>query len=61
MKFPSLHYRESLLRRSGVEVECRGVWFQARPVGYPSFWSRIGLAWGVLVGRYDALYWGGGQ
>lgn len=31
----------------------------ARPTVYPTFWTRLRLAWGVLVGRYDALWWRG--
>ena len=37
-----------------------GSWGPARPIqfgGLYGFWLRAMAAWGVLVGRYDALKW----
>jgi hypothetical protein len=34
-----------------------GYWVQARPMPYPSFFSRLRQAWDVLTYKADALYW----
>ncbi len=34
-----------------------GLWVPARPLGFFSIRGRIKLAWGVFVGRYDAVKW----
>lgn len=36
-----------------------GRWVPARSENYraDSLWTRLRLAWGVLIGRYDALDW----
>lgn len=52
----------------GRENEClvNNVWVPARPMPYPLtfsrrslriLWSRIKDAWGVIMGRYDAVSW----
>ena len=34
-----------------------GYW-PARPLNHKYiFWDRVKAAWGVLIGRYDALWW----
>lgn len=34
-----------------------GFWVPARPLGLFSLRKRIRIAWGVFVGRYDAVVW----
>ncbi len=36
-------------------------WVSARPLSVGGLWARVVLAWGVFLGRYDAVYWTGGQ
>jgi hypothetical protein len=38
----------------------KGVWMPARPTN-PFGWSRFRDAWMVLIGRWDAVMWPGGQ
>lgn len=68
MKYPSLLESESF--RSSRESSyvhneiTRGplrTRFLARPIGFPSILNRFRYAWGVFIGRYDAVRWGGGQ
>ena len=35
-----------------------GTWGAARPIPEPRPFSRFKIAWGVLIGKYDALKWG---
>lgn len=37
------------------------VWWTARPMNYAGLLWRLKLAWGVFIGKYDALKWGGDQ
>ena len=32
-------------------------WEPARPIAMPNLLERLALAWGVFVGRYDAIVW----
>ena len=44
--------------KSGPKAQtAAGVWVPARPLGFFSLRNRIKLAWGVFVGRYDAVKW----
>lgn len=63
MKNPSLYTIGSLQRAVCDETAKRinGHWYPARPIGYPSFWRRCRIAWGVFAGRYDAVEWPAGQ
>ena len=51
-------YTAKAIRKWNVDHEITpgGTWAPARPLTY---WSlrRIRIAWGVLIGRYDALDW----
>ncbi|MCM5682940.1 hypothetical protein M8A51_25740 [Schlegelella sp. S2-27] len=38
-----------------------GKWVAARPHSYGPWWWRFRLAFGVLIGRYDALRWLDGE
>lgn len=38
-----------------------GKYVPCRPLGWTEPWVRLKLAWGVFVGKYDALKWQGGQ
>lgn len=60
-KAPSLWSLHMLLRHNFATTEIDGKWIPARPLGFYSIWYRLELAWGVFIGRYDALEWGGGQ
>ena len=42
-----------------IQFKGRKLWVPARPVGYPSWRSRIRLAWAVFTGKADALFWDG--
>lgn len=39
-----------------VRTEIDGLEVPCRPNPWPWHW-RIGLAWGVLIGKYDAIKW----
>lgn len=62
-KYPSLVHVATLTdSRKGQTAVClktpRGdKWVAARSLGYPSFRSRIRLAWMVFTGKADALIW----
>lgn len=44
--------------KSGPRVSSDGEkWLPARPLGFYSFGSRLGIAWYVFTGRADALVW----
>lgn len=43
-----------------IDAERRGLlnrWLPVRPYSIYRFTTRVRLAWGVLVGRYDAFSW----
>jgi hypothetical protein len=44
-----------------TQCQLNGRWVPARPRGYPSFLTRLRLAWMVFTGRADALVWPEGQ
>lgn len=63
-RFPNIYLLEELTPEqvNSTQTEASpGKWCPARPLGYPSFWSRIKLAWGVFTGKYDAVKWPGNQ
>lgn len=43
--------------RSGPRACVKGIWTPARPLGLFSLVSRLKLAYGVFIGKYDALKW----
>ncbi len=49
-------YKAFELKCWAEDAESKGGWWPARPISYWSF-RRVYIAWGVLVGRYDALDW----
>jgi len=61
MKAPNEYHIDELIdtRSFNILAEINGKWVQARPVGLPGIRRRIALAWDVLVGKADALYWEG--
>ncbi len=60
MKYPNI-LSVSDVKSSRDLHEINGEWVPARPVGYPSFASRIIAAWLVFIGKADALKWPGNQ
>lgn len=50
---------QTCYKRKAANGELHDVWCAARPVNhrFDSLWLRIKLAFGVLVGKYDALDW----
>lgn len=44
-----------------VSTQINGKWYPARPMGYPSFISRLKATWLVFTGKADALVWPAGQ
>lgn len=62
MKYPNhVHVSEIMGAKGWAAVEIGGEWVPARPLGYPSIWRRIQLAWMVFTGKADALIWPEGQ
>jgi len=68
-KHPSVHSVNSI-RSWDVDTEIivpvdvpgspqgfRHKYVPARSLGFPSFFSRVRIAWNVFTGRYDALVW----
>lgn len=63
-KAPNLWRLQALVddvNRGEVQTEIWGQWVPARPMGLDSLRERLRLAWGVFVGRYDAVQWPNGQ
>ena len=54
MKYPSLVHADQLVENE-TQAEIDGNYVVARPLGYPSLFNRIRLAWMVFTGRADAL------
>lgn len=56
-------YSADELRNWAMSKEISGNrWVACRPIvldDIPSWFMRLALAWGVLTGRYDALFWVG--
>ena len=62
MKAPNeFHISEfkSMERLFGCQACVNGKWVPARPLGLYGIKRRIALAWDVLTGKADALYWEG--
>lgn len=45
------------VKRSDCDVNIKGQWIPARPYSIDTLFGRIKQAWGVLLGKYDALDW----
>lgn len=43
------------------QTEINGKWIPARPLGVDCLRHRLRLAWGIFLGKYDAVKWPGGQ
>lgn len=57
-----IHVRPDFCQWIGQsQVEIRGRWYPARPVGFASIWYRIKATWLVWTGQADALVWPPGQ
>ncbi len=59
MRNPDL-YAVKQLKDWSTDTEIHaGVWVPARPMGYPGIrlWYTFKLAFGVLIGKYDAVEW----
>jgi hypothetical protein len=56
---PQLFSADWLIHEAGsVSVGFEdGKWFAARPQSLGSLLTRFRLAWGVFIGKYDALKW----
>jgi len=50
---------KSMERLWGNQACVNGKWVPARPLGLYGIRHRIALAWDVLTGKADALYWEG--
>ena len=62
MRVPSCHNADALRLQPDLPLmKYKGTWVLARPLGYPSWTERWRRAWHVLLGKADALYWGGDQ
>lgn len=57
MKYPNIVTVKSVLDCSSWKKIGNGRWALARPLGYPSFLSRLHAAWLVFTGKADALKW----
>jgi hypothetical protein len=55
-KYPNL-ICASELKNWDCQAHISGKWVIARPLGDPSFFSRLRLAWLVFIGKADALVW----
>jgi len=61
-RFPNLWTPLSLADHiSHCSVNIGGLWYPARPLGWPSLAGRLRLAFDVFRGEADAVYWPGGQ
>jgi hypothetical protein len=64
MKYPTIYKLENLaaLAEGNVSSSVDGkTWVPTRPIGYPSWRTRLKAAWLVLTGRADAVVWPQGQ
>ena len=34
-----------------------GSWRLLRPIGYPTLWERVCMAWSVFTGKADVIIW----
>lgn len=57
--FPTEYTLHEVVRivREGPQIRDSGRLLPARPLGLPSFWLRVRLAWEVFTGRADVLRW----
>ena len=64
-KAPSLYSLaelKNIVNGNGPMTEISsGKWVPARSLGFYSLPRRLKLAWGVFIGKYDALKWPGNQ
>lgn len=58
-----MKYKASTIKKWGSDALINGRWIPARPINhkYESCIRRVKHAWGVLIGRYDALDWEDGE
>ncbi|ABL96771.1 hypothetical protein BcepF1.040 [Burkholderia phage BcepF1] len=59
MKSPNLIQADDL-RTQNMSANLKGRWVSCRPIAVPAtprIFARFILAWGVFVGKYDALKW----
>ena len=62
MKDPNIWKLQDLLRSvDETTMSIDGVWFPARPLGFPSIKNRFRAAWKVFTGKADAVIWPAGQ
>ena len=55
-----IYNADNLSRNWDCETQLSdGAWVLARPMRCASLWVRLRVAWGVFIGRYDALSWTG--
>jgi hypothetical protein len=61
VSYPNLWTLKELLSSVNANAAqiAPGEWVPARPLGFPSFPSRVRCAWLVFTGRADALLWPG--
>jgi hypothetical protein len=59
MRQPDIYMADSIKNWDCDKELPNGAWVPARPYGHNAFsWRwRFKLAWFVLIGKYDALYW----
>ena len=55
MKVPNLINVETI--KDDISVNIDDKWVRARPEPYYAWWRRFVLAYGVFIGKYDALFW----
>lgn len=56
MKYPGIHQVQDIVDNN-TQVKINNKYVAARPLGYPSFFNRIKIAWYVFSGKADALIW----
>ena len=54
---PNLFNLKELMKAFETSIEINGKWVPARPCGLYSLKNRIVLAFGIFVGKYDAVKW----
>ena len=57
MPVPTLHKARTVNSSTHRFLHPDGRWLPARPINVNTALTRFKLAWGVFIGRYDALDW----
>lgn len=58
MKYPNIFTLNNLIESININhANINNKWVPARPLGLPTFKSRLRLAWMVFTGKADVLIW----